>query len=171
MKISFGKTIGILASITSIVGFSFIVYEKTQIDPSREQLNRLTKLIETQEEQLKVQKELVKIAKNNRFPPQATAPKANVTNEKTNNCQLNPSHKIVVGTLNIRENPPTLNSLAPKIDEIFKDVEFEIIRSKNAGIFGLGTDWYEIKYCKNKKVYTGWISSKTTKGFDTSKKL
>ncbi|SHJ79335.1 hypothetical protein SAMN02745165_03198 [Malonomonas rubra DSM 5091] len=172
MKLGFGKAIGIIASITSIVGFAFVVYDKTQIDPNREQLNRLTKLIETQEEQLKVQRELVSLAKRNNFLTQSSAPKTDQNDtKKSAECQIESSHKIIVASINVREDAPTLNSFAPKIDSISEGEKFEIIRSKSAGIFGFGTVWYEIKYCKNNEPHTGWISSKLENGSNTTKKL
>ena len=183
-----GKTLGIVASLTTIAGFIFFVYDKTHIDPNREQLNRLTDLIETQKEQLLAQKQLVKIFSEENIIPMRlnqennladievdSNKQKNVTLNKSspNKCSINnPTHELIVHSVNVRENSPTLGSLAPKKGIIFRGMEYKVIDIKKAGVFGLGTSWYEIEYCnRNNEKKDGWISTKLKDGTPTSKKL
>lgn len=182
------KLIGVSASVVSIISFGVFIYEKTQIDPSREALNRLSLLIESQEKQLQVQQQLL-VAINDlgedaelllsssgsilsfAYPeldmatgglPEGIESTVEVTVPK---CELeNPNAKVKVARLNVRSAAPILNSLAPILGSLDRGQEFRIEESKASGIFGLGARWHRIAYCNDDNSAEGWVAEKTKDG-------
>ncbi|CDT37937.1 hypothetical protein VCR29J2_1000011 [Vibrio coralliirubri] len=63
--------------------------------------------------------------------------------------------------------PAKFSSLANWVGELQKGDKIRVLDSKSSGIFGLGTDWFQVEYCEN-QLKSGWISTKLEGGTPTT---